>query len=182
MNRTITLAFILVLIAGAAVAQSSQKSLAATLNVYAFPQKGQTAEQQSVAEADCYGWAVKNTGTDPFQLQKQSQAIQQQKGAAQQQAVEQAGNQGTVVKEAARGAALGALVGSISGEAGKGAGYGAAAGVVAGNRRRRAEQQAAAQSVEQQSQQMQAGVAEQQGNFKKAFSVCLEGKGYMVKY
>ena len=43
---------------------SGQKTLAATLNVYVFPTEGQTSEQQSKDEAECYGWAVeKNTGT-----------------------------------------------------------------------------------------------------------------------
>ena len=40
----------------------------------------------------------------------------------------------------------------------------------------------ASQQVEQQNQQAQQATAEQIENFKKAFSVCLEAKKYMVKY
>ena len=38
------------------------------------------------------------------------------------------------------------------------------------------------EQVEQQSQQAQKATAEQIENFKKAFSVCLEAKDYMVKF
>jgi len=44
-----------------------------------------------------------------------------------------------------------------------------------------ASQQAQQQAKEQGAAQQQA-TAEQVGNFKKAFSVCLEAKEYMVKY
>src|SRR5580765_2966379 len=67
---------------------SGQKTLAATMNVYAFPTKGQTPEQQSQDEAACYQYAVTNTGVDPFQLQKQAQQQQQQAQQAQQQAAQ----------------------------------------------------------------------------------------------
>ena len=51
-----------------AVAQqaSGGQTLAATLDVYVFPAKGQTPEQQSQHEVECYEWATANTGTDPF--------------------------------------------------------------------------------------------------------------------
>ncbi len=183
MKRTTILTILFLLVACVAFTQgTSQKTLAASLNVYAFPQQGQSASQQSQAESQCYQWAVQNTGTDPFQLQKNSQAIDQSKEQAKQQAAAQAGQQGTVGREMVKGAAVGTLIGGISGNEGKGAAYGAAAGVIRGNRKRRAEQEQAAQSVEQGAAQAQQANAQQVDNFKKAFSVCLEGKGYMVKY
>ena len=158
---------------------SGQKTLAATMNVYAFPSKGQTPEQQSKDEAECYQWAVSNTGTDPFQLQKQAE--QQKAQTEQQKQQAQSAGQGAGAAGAVKGAAAGALIGSISGDAGEGAAIGAAAGVVAGRRRARAAQAQATQQVEQAGQQAQAATAEQMNNFKKAFGVCLEAKGYMVK-
>ena len=181
MMKKIVATLMITLSASVAFPDTSQKSLAATLNVYAFPQKGQSASDQSVAEADCYNWAVQNTGSDPFQLQKQAQQQAQQTQAATQQAAAQ-GGQGTIGREAVKGAAVGTLIGGISGNEGKGAAYGAAAGIIRGNRKKGQQQQAAAQSAEAQGQQMQAATAEQMDNFKKAFSVCLEGKGFMVKY
>jgi hypothetical protein len=151
---------------------SAQKTLAGTLNVYVFPSQGQTSSQQSKDEADCYSWAVQNTGSDPFQLSKQAQA------QAQAQAQNAGATQGSAVRGAAGGAAAGALIGGIAGDAGKGAAIGAATGAVVNRRRARKaqEQNEAAISSSQQA------TAEQMTNFKKAFSACLEAKKYMVKY
>jgi hypothetical protein len=171
-------------VAGAVHAQTQpapQKTLAATIDVYVFPSQGQTAEQQSMDEAACYNWAVENTGSDPFALKQQAQ--QQQQQAQQQQQQIAASGQGAGVRGAAGGAAAGALIGEIaSDDAGKGAAYGAAAGAVAGRRKAKKAKASASQQVEQQSQQSQQATAQQIENFKKAFSVCLEGKNYLVKF
>jgi hypothetical protein len=160
---------------------SGQQTLAATMKIYVFPTQGQTPEQQSADEASCYGWAVENTGTDPFELAKQAQAQQQQAEQAQQQAATV--GHGSGAAGAVRGAAVGALVGEIAdNDAGKGAAYGAAVGAVAGRRRgRRANQQAQAEA-QAQAAQAQGQTAADMDNFKKAFSVCLEANAYMVKY
>lgn len=161
-------------------APTGQKTLAATMNVYVFPTKGQKPEQQSKDESECYNYATQNTGTDPFALQKQSEQQAQQTEQAKQQA-QQAGK-GAGAKGAVKGAAAGAVVGEIANDdAGKGAGVGAAAGVVAGRRRGKAAEKQATQQAEAQGQQAQQATAEQLANFKKAFSVCLEAKSYMVK-
>ena len=171
-------------VAGAALAQTQptpQQTLAATIDVYVFPTEGQTPEQQSTDEAACYNWAVQNTGGDPFALQQQAQ--QQQQQAQQQQQQIAAAGQGAGVKGAVGGAAAGALIGEIaSDDAGKGAAYGAAAGAVVARRKTKRAKADASQQVEQQSQQAQQATAEQIENFKKAFSVCLEGKKYLVKF
>jgi hypothetical protein len=44
------------------------------------------------------------------------------------------------------------------------------------------EQQQAQQQAHAQAQQTEQSTQQQMHNFKKAFSVCLEGKNYMVKY
>lgn len=164
-----------------AQAPPSGKTLAATMNVYVFPTKGQKPEQQSQDEAACYTWATQNVGTDPFALQKQSEQQQQQAAQATEQA-KQAGT-GAGAGGAVKGAAAGALIGEIANDdAGKGAAYGAAAGVVAGRRRGKQAQAQATQQVEQQAAGAQQATTEQMTNFKKAFSVCLEGKNYMVKF
>jgi hypothetical protein len=181
-------ALVLIAVSSSVVAQSQptsettgQKTLAATMNVYVFPTTGQTPELQSQDEAACYGWAVQNTGTDPFELAKQAEQ-QQQQAQQQQEQIAQAG-QGAGVKGAVGGAAAGALIGEIaSDDAGKGAAYGAAAGAVVARRRTRRAKADASQQVEQQSEQAQQATADQIENFKKAFSVCLEAKEYMVKF
>jgi len=186
--RTRTIVAFLVLVGMAAVGAvqvegqtTAQKSLSSTIDVYVFPTKGQDASQQSKDEAVCYQWAVQNTGVDPFDLSKQAEQ-QQQQAAAAQQGVAQAG-QGAGARGAVGGAAAGALIGEIaSDDAGRGAAYGAAAGAIVARRRTRRAKAEASEKVEQQSQQAQQATAEQIENFKKAFSVCLEAKDYMVKY
>ena len=164
----------------ALLAQSSgQKSLSQTLNVSAFPQTGQNAQQQSQDEAACYTWAVQNTGTDPFELQKKAQAQQQQTAQASAQA--QAAGQGQGVKTAAKGAAAGALIGGAAGDAGTGAAVGAVTGAVVG-RAKRKQAEGQAQQVQAQGAQAQQATAAQMEGFKKAFCACLEGKKYIAKY
>jgi hypothetical protein len=187
--KTILISALLMVMAVAAPAQTQssasqpaqQKTLAATMDVYVFPTKGQPAQQQSTDEAACYNWAVQNTGSDPFALQKQSQQEQQQAAQTQQQ-IAQSGK-GAGAAGAVGGAAAGALIGGIAGhDAAAAAGWGALAGAVIARRRTERAKAGASQEVEQQNQQAQQATAEQIENFKKAFSVCLEAKNYMVKY
>jgi len=159
----------------------AQKSLASTLNVMVFPGQGQAPEQQSQDEAECYQWAVNNTGTDPFELSKQAemQAAQVEQQKAQ---VAQAGK-GAGLKGAAVGAGTGAVVGKIaSDDAGKGAAYGAVGGAVVARSAARRGKREANQQIEEQSQQMQQANAAQKDTFNKAFAACLEAKSYVVKF
>ncbi len=164
---------------GAAVAEGS-KSLSSTLEIYVFPAEGQSSEQQSKDEVECYNWAVSNTGSDPFDLQKENEQVAAE--IEQQVAQTQAATQGAGARGAVRGAAAGAIIGEVSGgDAGDSAAIGAAVGAVSARRRSRA----AKANAEQQAQAQQAAQAEKakvdSGNFKKAFGVCLEAKDYMVK-
>jgi len=162
-----------------ALAQS--QTLGSTMDVYVFPADGQDSSQQSKDEAECYEWATSNVGVDPFELEKQAQANEQQ-ALADQQAAEQTAK-GSAAKGAVRGAATGAVIGEIADDdASHGAAVGATAGVVHGRRKGRqaraqAEQQAAAQA-----QQRESATDTELTNFKNAFGVCLEAKEYMVKF
>jgi hypothetical protein len=181
MSTILAISFVAPTLALAQVAPpSGQKSLAATLDVYAFPTKGQSSSQQSEDEAACYQFAVTNTGTNPFQLSQQAGAQQQQAAAAQQKA--KSAGAGAGAAGAFGGAAAGAPIGGISGDAGKGAAWGAAAGLLIGHRRRMEAQAQASHQAAQQSSTQQSATAEQMTNFKKAFSVCLQAKNYMVQY
>ena len=159
---------------------TGQKTLAATINVYVFPADGQTAEQQSRDEAECYAWAVSNIGTDPFDLAKQAQ--QQAQSTEQQRKAIAQSDRGSGLRGALRGAAVGALIGEIANDdPGDGAAWGAAAGAISGRRQARRNQQQASRELDRREQSQQQATAQQIENFKKAFSVCLEAKGYLVK-
>ncbi len=164
-----------------ATVHAQGQSLGSTMDVYVFPAEGQDSSQQSKDEAECYEWAVGNAGVDPFDLSKQKEADQQQ-AQAEQQAAQQAG-QGGGARGAVRGAAAGALIGEIANDdASEGAAWGAAAGAIRGRRMGRAAQAEAQQQAAAQAEQREQATEEQMANFKKAFSVCLEAKNYMVKY
>jgi len=136
------------------------------LKLYAFPAKGQSKQKQKQDEFECYKWGMEQSGIDPLNLPKV------------QAAPAQTGPSGGAVKGAAKGAAAGVAIGAIAGDAGKGAAIGATAGGVAG---RRAGKQGQAQA----NQKSQADAASQEqalkDSFVKAFSACLEGKGYTIK-
>jgi hypothetical protein len=93
--KTVLMTTIVLILASTAVgAQESsdsteQKSLAATLGIYVFPEEGQAIEQQSLDEVECYDWAVKQTGSDPFDLKQQAE--EQKAQAEEQQAQQKAG-------------------------------------------------------------------------------------------
>ena len=185
MKRVVIIGLIASACGIAVLAQSSsstsQKTLASSINVYAYPQKGQSASAQSQHESDCYQWSVMRTGNDPFELEKK---IQEQAYVTEQQKQQAASSPSgrTVGRETVKAAAVGTLIGGISGNEGKGAAYGAAFGLIRGMRRSNAEAQQNAAVVQSHGNQQQAATAAQIDDFKKAFSVCLEGKGYMVKY
>ena len=176
---TLTVAARIALVSSALALASA--AVAQTLVIY--PAKGQTAQQQSKDEGECQIWAKQNTGIDPLALA--SSASQPAPVAA---APAQPAESGQRVKGAARGAAAGAVVGAVAGDAGKGAAIGATAGTVAGGARKReagrqaeaANQQAQAQA-QQQAQAKSSNTQAQLATFNKAYSACLEGRGYSVK-
>ena len=181
MKKLTAISLLLVVPFCSSFAQETGKTLAATLDVFVFPTEGQVADQQSKDEAECYSFASANTGSDPFQLQKDNEAAAAQ--AEQQVAQTQAATQGAGAKGAVRGAAAGALIGEVSGgDAGDSAVMGAAAVGIASRRRARSANQQAEQQAQQQTAASNQVTEEQVSNFKKAFSVCLEAKDYMVKF
>lgn len=166
----VAIAFILMLsVLTIAAGQASGQEL------IVFPAKGQTQKQMERDKFDCYSWAKQQTGFDPMQAQAPSQPSAQPPPGA---------SPGSVVRGGAGGAALGAAVGGIAGGwsgAGKGAAIGALTGGVFGGLRSRAQNQQISQSQQQQAAQQSAQYRQKQDTYNRAYSVCLEAKGYMVK-
>jgi Glycine-zipper domain len=164
-------------------------SAANKVGLYAYPGKGQSRDQQLVDESDCYNSAQQQTGVNADMPAPQSPSSADVQ-AAQAQAADAAPQQkGGRARGAARGAAKGAVVGGIVGDAGKGAAVGATVGTVRGGRQQRqanaaAKDQASAQvgsQVQQQYQNQKAAYDQQMNTFKRAFSACMEARGYSVK-
>jgi len=175
-----------------AIAQAGPAwSPAKSIGMFAYPRNGQSSDQQLKDESDCYGSARQNTGIDPQTPAPAGPSVQEQQ-AAQQQAAQQAKQdvgRGRMLGGAARGAAGGAAIGAIAGDAGTGAAIGATVGAMSGRRRQRmaeqqAQQQAAQQTAiaQQQSQsQAQAQHQDAMDTFKRAFSACMDARGYSVQ-
>ena len=158
----------------------ASRPISTSLGMVVFPAKGQTPQQQSQDEGECYAWSKGQTGVDP--MAPPAAAAQ----PAAQSAQKAPAADGSRLRGAARGAAAGAVIGEVADDdAGKGAAIGATAGVVAGGRQSRKNQQAAAEQAAQQqqqaAQQSQAASQQQLDLFKKGFAECLEPKGYTVK-
>ncbi|KWR89304.1 hypothetical protein [Cupriavidus sp. IDO] len=138
----------------AAVALISTQAFAQTKPI-AYPAKGQNPQQQASDDGACYSWAKQQTGVDPAQAAAAPPPAQAQSG------------------QRVRGAAAGAVVGAVAGDAGKGAAAGTVAGGVAHRQSRR---QAAAAN-----QQAQANTSQAIGTYYKAWTACMQGRGYTVQ-
>ena len=168
MKRILFTLIIFISIGYTSKAQTAQKStsISSSLGLYVFPSKQQNEATQDADETSCYKWAKEQTGVDPMNPPK-VQAAQVDKSA-----------DGTAIRGAAGGAAAGAAIGAIAGDAGEGAAIGA---VLGGLRGRRAK--VVGDEMEQQ-QNNQAAASHQKAlmdDYKKAFTACMEGKGYTVK-
>ena len=165
--------------------------------LFAFPKKGQSQNQQNKDRFECHSFASQQSGFDPSApapppLSTTTTARQPRSDAE----VKSAGR-GSGVRGAARGALLGVGIGAISGKkrAGKGAAIGAGVGLLAGAgrrrrkqedaRRRQQEEQEAVRREQQQNQQRQQGYQQNQQqkrqNYNRAWTACMETKNYNVK-
>ncbi|MCP3867568.1 MAG: hypothetical protein GY703_05630 [Gammaproteobacteria bacterium] len=141
-------------------------SSAPASELYVFPGKGQSEAQMEQDKFSCYQWARKNTGYDPTNPPRVSTTTTSSQPYR---------PGGDVV----RGAAKGAIVAGIAdGDAGKGAAVGAIGGGVFGGMRHQ-------RRVESQRQQAAANQSARssamRSDYNRAYSACLEGKGYTVR-
>lgn len=150
-------------------------------DLYIYPQKGQSAEQQDQDRYNCHTWAVQQTGFDPTRQQPAAAA------PAYTPPPQPEAPQGGAMRGAARGAAVGAVGGAIAGDAGKGAAIGAGTGALIGGMRRRdqvAREQQAQQNYESQRASAQATQSAESANrqkeYNRAMAACLQARGYSV--
>jgi len=135
-----------------------------------YPAQGQSSDQMEQDKFSCYTWAKNETGFDPMAPPTAS-APPPAKEAP----------QGGVVRGAARGALVGVAAGAIAGDAGKGAAIGAASGGLIGGMRRNDQRRREANNQQQWEQQQAQEYNQKRSTYNRAYSACLEGKGYTVK-
>jgi len=135
-----------------------------------YPIKNQTSEQMEKDKFECYSWAKKETDFDPMATPTASTPPPQQQA-----------QKGGVVKGVARGAVVGTAAGAIAGDTGKGAAIGASSGALVGGMRRRDQRRQEQHAQDQWAQQETAKYNEARNTYNRAYSACLEGRGYSVK-
>jgi hypothetical protein len=144
-------------------------------NVYFYPLKGQTAEQQDRDRYECYVWARQQTGFDP--------SLPRRDGGPPVRIVAVPRSGHDTVAGAATGAVIGAAV-SDPWHSGEGAVIGAVAGAVIGaasdaNRDQAA--QVAQSRQDAQSARVTAEVDAQVLGYRNAMKACLSGRNYSVE-
>ena len=102
--RTASIILLLGLFAVSTIAQSSSQ-------LYIYPLKNQSSQQEDRDRYECHTWAVKQTGYDPSRAYPSNPAYLDPQPYQP--------SQRHVVRGAGRGAALGAVGGAITGDAGK---------------------------------------------------------------
>jgi hypothetical protein len=145
----------------------------ASTQVYVFPANGQSADQLGRDRYECYLWAVRQTGFDPSQTslaphQRVEVVPMPPKGA-----------------DTLAGAVTGAIIGAaVAHDPGAGAVGGAILGGAAGavSDAQRAEAARRVQSrYDQEEAARMARLEALAGDYRRAISACLEGRGYTVK-
>ena len=130
-----------------------------------FPAKGQSNEQMEKDKYACYGWSKKETGFDPMATPKASTPPPSQTKKS-----------GGVARGGLGGAALGGIVGGSSG-----AKKGLAAGGIVGGARQGSANKKTEQKSKEWEQQEANKYAQGRSKYNRAYSACIEGKGYTVK-
>lgn len=140
--------------------------------VYFYPLQGQNDSQQDRDRYECYSWAVRQTGFDP----SRHEAPVEQRAA-----VVPSRSPGQAIGAAA---AVGAVIGAIAagpGNTAEGAVVGAMAGTVVGSAAAAAERNDAGRASRYRPARSDRRFDQQAGEFRRAMSACLEGRGYSVK-
>ena len=147
----------------------------AITQIYFYPNKGQSTEQQSRDHYACYTWAVEQTGFDP----SVSTIVPEQRVRV---VPMPPPGQDTIAMSIA-GAVLGALIAGPH-HSGGGALFGAATGAMLGASSDISRQESARQMEEAYNNRNQARDFHREKKaleFRRAMSACLEGRGYTVK-
>lgn len=137
--------------------------------VIVYPADNQSPEQQKQDEGECMSWASDQTGFDP------TAPLEATTPPPQTQAPTTSAGRGLL-----RGALAGVAVGAIAGDAGKGAAIGAGTGALVGGVRRRDQVNDAYAQQDAWANEQAANYQQRQFDFNRAYSVCLEGRGYAV--
>jgi hypothetical protein len=144
-------------------------TVALAIDMFIYPTRGQSVEQQEQDKWECRRWATQQTGFDP---------------AARPRAITpppaQQAPRGGALRGAAGGAGIGAIGGAIAGNAGRGAAIGAVGGGLLGAVRRNDQVRQGQFAQEQWAQQNVAHHEQNRSAWMRGVAACLQGRGYTV--
>lgn len=143
--------------------------------IIVYPASGQSQDQMEKDKFECYGWAKGQTGFDPMKMPTATSPPPSQ---------ERKSVGGSALKGGVAGGAGGAIIGGIAGGskgARRGAAIGGLSGGAVGGMRSSRQNRQADQQQKQWEQQQANQYMQQRNNYNRAYSACLEGRGYTVR-
>jgi len=146
----------------------SAMNIATANELMIFPAKGQSAETMDQDKYTCYGWAKGQSGFDPMKVPTTTTAPPKSK-------------EGSVAGTAVGGAVGGAVLGKVIGGNKKSAKRGALAGGLVGGVSQSSKNNKSKKKQKKWEQEQASNYADNRNNYNRAYSACLEGKGYTVK-
>jgi hypothetical protein len=174
-------------------------SVVEAADLYAYPNAGQSQEQQSQDRFECHQWATRESGYDPssptprpdYGYSSPPPPPEQDSGGFLNMGDGGFFEGGGMLGDAATGAGLGAAGGAIAGDVGEGAAIGALAGTVFGALNRsssnsKQQQQQAEYDrqryAEYQYQRQRAADEQyrQRENYNRAYGACMRARNYTV--
>lgn len=162
------------LLTGLGISSLAVQSLAETDNLFIYPAANQSIDQQERDEYECYLWARSETDFDPMGQARSDDDDRVRVEVAENPKENAAG----------LGVLLGAITGAVITDSSKGAIVGAGVGGIIGasseaSGQRQVEEEARASAAQLSAQMQQRNLLA--ANYQRAFSACLEGRGYVVR-
>jgi hypothetical protein len=145
-------------------------STAQAQELFAYPTKGQSQQQQEQDEFACYNWAKQQSGFDPMAVPTATAPPPKDKSTG-------PGALGGAAIGAGAGAIGGAIVG---GKAGTGALLGGGLGGILGGLTSQGQHEKNKKKRDDWERQQTAQYAQQRGNYNRAYAACMSGRGYSV--
>lgn len=138
--------------------------------MFAYPTKGQSQEQQDQDKFACYNWAKQQSGFDPMAVPTTTAPAPTDKSTGP-----------GALGGAAIGAGAGAIGGAIlGGKAGTGALLGGGLGGILGGLSSSSQHEKNNKKRNDWERQQTAQYAQQRGNYDRAYAACMSGRGYTV--
>jgi hypothetical protein len=154
----------LLLLSGSALAQE----------MVIYPSQGQSSEQMEQDKFQCYSWSKNESGFDPMAPPTTTEPPPQKEAA-------KGGTGRGALRGALGGAAVGAIAGNSKSDTRTATKAGAAGGAVVGTARRNDQKRQESQKQQEWEQQQVNQYKQGRSNYNRAYSACMEGRGYSVK-